>query len=158
MALILAGLCAACYGAADFAGGLASRQRVVGFVATVGGVIGLVCLSVAALIVGADGFSPGDAGLSAVGGLAGSVGVLLLYYGLAEGHISIVSPLTAVCSAVLPLVVGLIQGERPGAVSMVGVGLALVAVAVISMEDGHGSSSWSTRRSVVVGLMAGVGF
>jgi len=158
VALILAGLCAACYGAADFAGGLASRQRVAGFVATVGGVIGLVCLSVAALIVGADGFSAGDAGLSAVGGLAGSVGVLLLYYGLAEGHISIVSPLTAVCSAVLPLVVGLIQGERPGAVSMVGVGLALVAVAVISMDDGHSSSSWSPHRSVVVGLLAGVGF
>ena len=158
MALILAGLCAACYGAADFSGGLASRQRVAGFVAAVGGVVGLVCLSAAAMVVGADGFSAADAGLSAVGGLAGSVGVLLLYYGLAEGHISIVSPLTAVCSAVLPLAVGLIQGERPGMTSLVGVGLALVAVAVISMEDGHGTSSWSTRRSVTVGLLAGVGF
>lgn len=158
MALILAGLCAACYGAADFAGGLASRQRAAAFVATVGGVVGLVFLSVAAVVVGADGFSAADAGLSAVAGLAGSVGVLLLYYGLAEGHISIVSPLTAVCSAVLPLAVGLLQGERPGVMSLVGVGLALVAVAMISVEDGHGSSSWSSRRSVTVGLLAGVGF
>ena len=101
---------------------------------------------------------PATRGCPRSAGLAGSVGVLLLYYGLAEGHISIVSPLTAVCSAVLPLVVGLVQGERPGVISMVGVGLALVAVAVISMEDGHGSSSWSSRRSVVVGLLAGVGF
>ena len=158
MALILAGLCAACYGAADFAGGLASRQRAAALVATIGGLVGLIALLVAASIVGADTFTAGDAGLSTAAGLAGSVGVLLLYYGLAEGHISIVSPLTAVCSAVLPLLVGLLQGERPGVVSLIGVGLALVAVAVISMEDGHGSSSWSSRRSVLVGLLAGVGF
>ena len=82
----------------------------------------------------------------------------LAHYGLADGHISIVSPLTAVCSAGLPLAVGLIQGERPGVMSLVGVGLALVAVAMISVEDGHGSSSWSSRRSVTVGLLAGVGF
>ena len=158
VALILAGLCAACYGAADFAGGLASRQRAAAFVATVGGLVGLIALSITATIVGADAFTAGDAALSAAAGLAGSVGVLLLYHGLAFGQISIVSPLTAVCSAVLPLIVGLAQGERPGAVSMVGVGLALVAVAVISMEDGHSTSSWSSRQSVLVGLMAGVGF
>ncbi len=126
--------------------------------ATIGGLVGLVALLLAAAIVGAESFTAGDAALSAAGGLAGSVGVLLLYHGLAFGHISIVSPLTAVCSAVLPLIVGLAQGERPGAVSLVGVGLALVAVAVISMEDGHGTSSWSSRQSVVVGLLAGVGF
>ncbi len=158
MALILAGLCAVCYGAADFSGGLASRERTAGYVATVGGLVGLVALLGLSTLVPADALTWSDAGFSALAGLLGSVGVLLLYYGLAEGQISVVSPLTAVCSAVLPVAVGLLRGERPGALALVGVALALVAVSVISMEDEHATSAWPVRRSVVVGLTAGLGF
>jgi drug/metabolite transporter (DMT)-like permease len=71
------------------------------------------------------------------GGLCGisqGLGVWWFYAALGSGPISVVSPLTAVLAAGVPLAVGLAMGERPGAIAGVGAVLALAAVVLVSRE------------------------
>ena len=67
-------------------------------------------------------------------GVSQAFGVWWFYAALGAGPISVVSPLTAVLVAGLPVGVGLALGERPGAIAGVGVVLALVAVVLVSRE------------------------
>ncbi|MGE0782876.1 MAG: EamA family transporter, partial [Mycolicibacterium sp.] len=65
-------------------------------------------------------------------GLAQAFGVWWFYAALAAGPISVVSPLTSILVAGIPVGVGLAFGERPGLLALVGVVLALVAVVLVS--------------------------
>ncbi len=71
------------------------------------------------------------------GGLCGisqAFGVWWFYAALGAGPISVVSPLTAVLVAALPVGVGIAIGERPGAIAAAGTALALVAIVLVSRE------------------------
>lgn len=61
--------------------------------------------------------------------------ILWFYLALAEGPMSVVSPLTALLVAGLPLATGIALGERPGSLALVGAGLAVVAVVLVSREE-----------------------
>ena len=50
------------------------------------------------------------------------------YIALAEGPMSVVSPLTAVIVAGIPVMVGVIIGERPSVISYGGIALAIVVL------------------------------
>jgi drug/metabolite transporter (DMT)-like permease len=93
----------------------------------------MVLLAGLAAIVGGDICT----GAIVWGGLCGvsqAFGVWWFYAALGSGPISVVSPLTAVLVAGIPLAVGVGTGERPGLVAATGVVLALVAVVLISRE------------------------
>lgn len=64
-------------------------------------------------------------------GLFGAFGVLGLYRALSAGSMTVVAPLTGLVAAALPVAVGLALGERPGPMTMIGLLLALAAVALI---------------------------
>jgi drug/metabolite transporter (DMT)-like permease len=64
--------------------------------------------------------------------------VTLLYRGLALGRMSVVAPVVAVVAASVPVAAGLGLGERPGAAALGGVGLALLAVAMIASSPHSG--------------------
>lgn len=68
----------------------------------------------------------------ALAGLVQAFGVWWFYAALGSGPISIVSPLTAVLVAGIPVLSGVAFGERPSALAGVGVVLALVAVVLVS--------------------------
>jgi drug/metabolite transporter (DMT)-like permease len=148
-------VCAVAYGISDFAGGLASRQTAVLRVLLVSQPAGAVAVLGFALL---DSGSPEwrSAGVGAAAGVAGAVGLLLLYAGLATGPMSVVAPLTALCSAVVPVGAGIAMGERPGALALVGVALALAAVALVGREPGGGAGL--PPRAVGLALLAGIGF
>lgn len=67
-------------------------------------------------------------------GVAQAFGVWWFYAALGSGPISVVSPLTAILVAGIPVGVGLALGERPGPIALVGVVLALAAVVLVSRE------------------------
>lgn len=154
MSLAAALPAALAYGIADFAGGLAARRAPVLTVTAVVQVIGLVTLAPAALLV-PGGPSVAAAGLGALAGLAGAAGLLLYLRGLAVGPMGVVAPLSAVVGAGLPLLIGMLTGERPGPVALLALGVALVAIVLAGA-----GTSWGTggRTGVLLGLASGLGF
>ena len=67
-------------------------------------------------------------------GLALGLGGWWFYAALGSGPISVVSPVSALLSAGVPVLVGLGLGERPGPLAAAGIVLALVAVVLVSRQ------------------------
>jgi drug/metabolite transporter (DMT)-like permease len=125
---------AVAYGAADFFGGAASRRTPVRSVLLVSLPIGLIVLTVAAL-VGGSAFSLDGMSWGVTGGMAGGGGLIVFYGALARGPMSVVAPVAALVSAVLPVAAGLLRGERPTPSVLIGVAICLVAICLVSLEE-----------------------
>lgn len=125
---------AAIYGAADFLGGTVARRAstLAAVIATQGAGLVLLLLGTP-LMLGAT-VTANDVLFGALAGLTGSVGVGLLYRGLAMGPMSVVAPITAVCAVVVPLIAGLMFGERLTPFAALGVVLAIAAVVLLGQD------------------------
>jgi drug/metabolite transporter (DMT)-like permease len=154
-AYALAVLSAVSYGAADFLGGLATRRFAMYAVVVVSQLVGLILVVLALPLLPPASAVAGDFAWGAASGLAGGIGVALLYRGLAVGVMSVVAPVTAVCAVIIPLAVGTALGERPAALALLGVALALVAIVLVSQA---GSETAGTRRStgVPIAIASGI--
>ena len=150
MAALLALLSALVYGAGDFAGGLLSRRLPPVAVVWRTAMIGLAGLLVLALLTTAAEVRPGDLGVGAVGGLVGGVGILLLYRALADGTMSVVAPTTAVLAAMVPVAVGIADGERPGAVALAGIPVALAAIFLLARDPDAAGPAEGMRPGVML--------
>ena len=71
----------------------------------------------------------------AIAGVTSGLAVWWFYLALATGPMSVVSPLTAVLVAGIPVLVGFAFGERPGLIAYLGIAVALVAVVLVSRES-----------------------
>ena len=93
-------------------------------------------------------------------GVGQAFGVWWFYAALGSGPISVVSPLTAILVAGIPVGVGLALGERPGPVALVGVLLALAAVVLVSREatDDHDTPHKFTLKVAWLTVGSGVAF
>lgn len=152
-ALVLGLAAAVLWGAGDFLGGFASRgARALAVVALtqMTGLAGLVVL----LLAGAGGGMPGldRLGYGLAGGVLSVVTLLAFYRGLAIGAMSIVAPISATGAAV-PLAVDLIRGDRPGALALAGMGLALAGAVAAARAPGRAS-----RQGVGLAVIAALGF
>jgi drug/metabolite transporter (DMT)-like permease len=144
------------YGFADFLGGLASRRIRPVTVAAVAAAIGIAPLLIGLAVLGG---SPSWTSTlwGAVAGLSGAVGVLLLYAALAIGPMSVLSPLTAVFAAVVPVVVAVARGTVLSPLAIAAVVVAVVAVVLVAaVRDTSGARP--TVRGVVAAVVAGCGF
>jgi drug/metabolite transporter (DMT)-like permease len=121
------------YGVSDFIGGIASRRVAALRVVLVSYPVAMVILAAVAAVVGGH-ISAGAIVWGALCGVAQAFGVWWFYAALAAGPISVVSPLTAVLVAAIPVVAGVALGERPGLAAVVGVLVALVAVVLVSRD------------------------
>jgi drug/metabolite transporter (DMT)-like permease len=146
------------YGGADFLGGLASRRLSPFAVTGIAAISGLVMLLVAYPFVG--GAWSSEAVLwGSLSGVSGAVGISLLYACLAIGPMSILSPLTAVVSAVVPLTVGLARGAAFQPIGYVALALALVAVVLVGFAPEKNAVRPSLRGILMAigsGAMIGV--
>ncbi|WP_285115377.1 DMT family transporter [Leifsonia sp. fls2-241-R2A-40a] len=157
-AAVLGLLSAIVYGSADFFGGVAARRIGPVRATAVGAVSGLALLLLAFPIVGGE-WSAAAVGWGALSGLVGTVAIGLLYACLAIGPMSILSPLTALVSALIPMTWGLIGGDRFGLVGSVALGLALVAVVLVGFVPEKGAVRPSGRAllmAVAAGALIGV--
>lgn len=160
MASLLALLSAATFGAGDFFGGLATRRSgPATTVVLVAHVVGFFFLAALTPLFGLEA-STRDVVWGALGGLAGAVGLVLLYRGLAIGTMSVVAPITALGAAIIPIGFGLAAGERPAAWALVGAALSLVAIYLISQPPGseHGSRGRLVDAGLPEAIGAGIGF
>ena len=148
----------ALWGLSDYLGGVRSRSFPVPVVLAI--MYGS-SLAVMAIFVAVRGEGPPEtkAVLAALGaGAVGSLALASFYRALAIGTMSIVAPVASTGVA-LPVVVGLIGGDRPNTVRAVGLALAIVGVILASREDdGATLDARQQRRSILLAIAAGFGF
>lgn len=157
MNLAVALSAAAAWGLADFLAGLAGR-RLRGAHGTgpltvpgAGHVVGFLAALLTALLAGAELPLGGPLGVAAMAGVGNAVGVSLLYHGLSVGRMAVVAPVAAAVTSTVPVVVGLLGGERPSSITSTGVVLAVLAAAAVSrIPDQHrkptagsGAADWA---------------
>ncbi|NDH23880.1 MAG: DMT family transporter [Actinobacteria bacterium] len=156
MAITLALLTAALFGTGDFLGGLAGKRMSVLRVLAISHTIGLVLITIGAVVI-ADEFLLRDLAWGALAGIAGFIGLALLYRGLARGPMGVVAPLTAITSAAVPAGWGLlIDDESLAGTAWIGVVVALLAIGLASASPIEQSSV--SLAAIVEALLAGVGF
>ena len=154
LAIALALAASASWGLGDFLGGLTSRRLHVLTVLVVQQVFGWAA-ALTWVVLSGDGFPGWEAtAWAASAGVCGCVGIGALYRGMAVGAMGIVAPVSAV-SAAIPFAVGVASGERPGAVQISGIVLALAGIAVASREPAERGGQ---AAGVGLALVAALGF
>ncbi len=135
MFIVFALAAAVLYGSADFLGGAATRQSRALSVASLSVPAGAVVMLLAAVLAGGSVPTAG-LGWAVAAGAAGAVGLIVFYNGLAAGPMSVVAPVSALMSTVLPVGVAVASGERLSARVYAGVVVCLVAIVLVSLERG----------------------
>jgi drug/metabolite transporter (DMT)-like permease len=153
--LVLSLAAAAGYGASDFLAGVAGRHGKASTVALLGQPFGLSAAVLGLWLIPWSGPTPSSLAWGALSGIGGGLGILALYRALRVGRMSVVAPVAGILTAVIPAVVGLALGNRPGAAALVGIVLAMPAVALISLQRGGASDRGS---GVPEALVAGACF
>lgn len=157
MPIVLALFSALAYGVSDYCGGRAARSTPT-FVVTLVAQLTTVTLTGTIVAVLADPFPAADDVAWSIGaGIASTTGVTAFYYALANGAMTVVAPVTAVISAVVPVATGVALGERPTALALTGVALAIVAVGLVSGVGGRADRS-TPAGVILMAVVAGIGF
>jgi drug/metabolite transporter (DMT)-like permease len=147
------------WGLGDFVGGLKSRTLHVLTVLVLSQVVGLAA-ALTWVVASGDGVPGWSAtAWAAAAGASGCVGIGTLYRGMAIGAMGIVAPVSAV-AAVIPFTVGIASGERPSALQVIGILLALAGVGVASREPSHkgGGRASGIGLALVAALAFGLYF
>jgi drug/metabolite transporter (DMT)-like permease len=156
--VVLLGLAAAiAYGIGDFVGAFASRRHTAVTVLLhsypVGAVLMLVMLP----------FFPGTITVRTVvfgvaGGLAGLVGVTIMYALMVRAPMNVISPVTAVLAAIVPVVFGVLVGERPQLAAWLGIVLGIGAVVLVSRTSDEHPHGRIALRVIALAFVSGLGF
>jgi drug/metabolite transporter (DMT)-like permease len=157
VAVVLALCSAVVYGASDFLGGLDSRKAPVFGVDALSQLAGLVALLALLPWLGGP-VTLADLGWGAAAGILGSTGLVVFFRALAGGVMSVIAPVTAVTAAAVPVLAGLLLGNRIGVWAGVGIVLALVAVVLVSAEGGLASLRAARPANLTAPLIAGTAF
>jgi drug/metabolite transporter (DMT)-like permease len=157
VAAVLALVSAALYGAADFLGGLAARRAPVIPVVTLAQGTGVVLLLAMVPLLPPTSPSIADLSWGAAAGLAGGAGVAWLYRALAVGTMAIVAPVTAVAAVAIPVAVGLLLGERPGVLTLIGIITALLSIVLVSQQPAEGGTEGASAGTSALRVPRGVG-
>ncbi|HEY7701181.1 MAG TPA: DMT family transporter [Candidatus Limnocylindrales bacterium] len=157
MAVLLGLAAALAYGIGDFLGGLISRRIHFGLVSVIGASTAFVATGLVVLLSPTPAPVPSALLLGAASGIGSGLGTLALYRGLGRGQMGIVAPLSAIGTAAVPVVIGVVLGDRPSTIAWAGVALAFPAIWLVSTS---GATERDTRfaAGVIDGLLAGVGF
>jgi len=155
MVTFLALAAAVLAGTGDFFGGKATKKTNVVSVLAISHFLGLIIILILAPLM-ADEFTSKDFFLGVLASSFGLCGLTLLYRGLAKGPMAIVAPITAVACAALPVIWGLLSGEKLSAVQIAGVFVGLLAIFLVSWTPGERKA---IKGSLVLeALVAGLSF
>ncbi len=145
------------WGTADFLAGRATRRHSAVLVAFVGQAAGLAAMAVIVAIHGVDAAAllPG-----ALSGVVGIFAALAFYRALGQGTMSIVAPIGAT-GVIVPMLYGVVQGDRPDPLQWIGVAAALTGAVLASLEpaakdDEVHASGRAQRDAVRLAVVAAV--
>jgi drug/metabolite transporter (DMT)-like permease len=151
---------AATWGAGDFLGGLASKRTSPYRVLFLGQLSGLILFFILALLTGEAYPLLSDVLWAVVASLLGVAGLVFLYRALAGGQMTIAAPVSALFSALIPVVFAIITTGLPSVTTLFGFILAFLAVWLISQTDGMNLrfSISDLRLPLISGLFFGLYF
>ena len=154
MPVILALLSSLVWGLSDFLGGTLSKKRKA--VAVIGGSqsFGLIFVSLLAIAFQTWTWNQSVWINGAIAGAMGLFGLVCFYTALATGQMGIVAPISSL-SAVVPVTIGLVQGEQPSTMQLAGIVVALIGVILASGPELNGKVD---PRPVLLALFAAVTF
>jgi drug/metabolite transporter (DMT)-like permease len=146
------------WGAADFSGGLATKRTNVYGVVIGGELVGLILLMALILVTGEPVPPLESWALSALAGIGGGFGLVLLYRALAGGQMSIAAPISAVLAAAIPVLVSVVMQGWPDLPTILGLLLALLAIWLISRGEAGGAATPIHLDTIRLPIIAGVVF
>jgi drug/metabolite transporter (DMT)-like permease len=144
------------YGAGDFLGGLAARRLHPFQVLTFGSATGLLLMALLAILLGEEFPTTVDLAWAGLAGVCGMFGLAALYQGLSLGESAIVSPVSGVVGAALPVVVGIVLEGLPTPLQVAGFACATPGIWLVTIQPG--GSRQKVRAGVLLGALAGIGF
>ena len=153
--IVLAALSAVVWGIGDFSGGTATQTSRALAVTVLSQLASLPVLIVCVALVGGGAPTIKVLGWGTVAGCVGFAGILLLYWGLSQGAMSVFAPVSAVTTALVPLGVGLAVDGTPSVPALIGAGCAVVAIGLVSRAPGGAPA---TPRILGLALAAGLCF
>lgn len=157
VALLLSLVAALGYGVSDFVGGLAARRVAVLRVVVASYPVGMIGMAVIAPFAGGTLTSTALV-FGILSGLVGGAAILCYYAALAAGPMSVVAPLTAVLVAGIPLIFGLLQGEHLSVIALIGAGVAIVAILLVSKQKVDHNAARFTPKVALLTVASGAAF
>lgn len=146
---------AVAWGAGDFSGGVASRKSNEFTVVLFSQLIGTLFLVGLVLFSAENIPSMKSLVFGAIGGGFGAIGLAALYRAFACGRMGIVAPVSAVITAIMPIVYTFFNQGLPGNIQVIGFALALTAVWLIAHVKGDAGLN---PQEMILPVVAGLGF
>jgi drug/metabolite transporter (DMT)-like permease len=155
-AIGLALMAAVVWGAGDFSGAIATRKSNVSGALVISHGIGMVLLLVVSFARAETITNEREVALGVVCGVLIGIGLAALYRSFAVGRMSLVAPIAAVLSAIIPVLFGIFTEGLPTPLQLIGFVLALGGIVFISRSTastkGHGGIIWAVVAGVSVGF------
>jgi drug/metabolite transporter (DMT)-like permease len=145
---------AVAWGSGDFTGGVVARRIGVLHTTFLSYAVALIILVIVALVRLESFPAPVDLMWGALAGLFGMAGFGFLLRGFATGRMGIVAPVSAVLATAIPVIFSVFGEGLPRPLQLVGFGLALISIWLLSRPEKLGGSP----AGLGMGLLAGLGF
>ncbi|MFX1251107.1 MAG: EamA family transporter [Promethearchaeota archaeon] len=143
------------WGAGDFSGGIATKRNPVFNVVIISQAVGLSLLVILAFLYSEPFPAFIDIIWGGLAGIFGAIGTMLLYRGLALQNMGEIAPVSAVVTVILPMIVGMVLEGFPTILQLLGFGIALIAVWLVSSANDQGKIQLKTLKLPII---AGLGF
>jgi drug/metabolite transporter (DMT)-like permease len=156
-AFLIGALASVLFGAGDFAGGIAAKRGPAPIVTAFSGIGALAVLALGMPFTHGTPTSH-DLMWGAAAGVCGALGATLIYQSLALGPVVVASPVFCVIGLIVPVLFGVLIGERPSPIAWAGVALAPFSLPLLAWSRGGagGYSREHIRRTLGVAISAGL--
>lgn len=158
MVVALALVAAFISGSADYLGGRASVSHDSMHVGFVSQLTNLVLLPIFAVAIGWQHLHGGDVLLGLLGGAGGGAAYVVFFRALAGGRMSVVAPLAALTTALVPVTFDLLAGVSLSSGRWLGIALALLAIPALAFRRDDGLRALTLGAEIAMAILSGAGF
>jgi drug/metabolite transporter (DMT)-like permease len=142
------------WGGSDFAGGIGARRSPALLITVSGHMVTLAVLLAVCVFGVLPVPHPIEFFEGAIGGLEGSLALVLFYRALAMGAMGLTAALTGLLTALVPVLFGLWSEGLPAPLAIAGLALGCVAIWLIAHSPGH----TTPPLALLMGAISGAGF